>query len=786
MTIDSEPSQSPWPEPPEESVLFLLDASHDVEQELLERWLTTTSADSELAHAKVSQLVLPVLFGKKGRLVVGELPQYLEMDGDTRVIPLRVVWLPAKSARESAPRVRDLVLGDPRHPRRLGAKMIMRWNPERARCIAGDSATIGEMRGQFSDLLRAAESDEADTANDFAAYVVRRAGVALDIAERRLRGNRYKVPHFVADSIRASPKFNRAMEKLAQELGKPVAELHEEASGYMKEMVAQPNSFFIDWMGMVTRSIVSLGYGKEIVCNEADIERTRQIMRDYPTALLWTHKSHVDGMAVMSVLYENDLPSPHSLGGINMAFGVMGALGRKSGVIYIRRTFADNPVYKLVFRHYLGYLMEKRFPFSWAFEGTRSRVGKLMPPRYGLIKYVVEAAHATRASDLHFIPVSISYDLIGEAADYAMEQAGQEKRPESLSWFLGYVKKLRAPMGQVYFDLGEPVVIKGPTPAPDDMDLSKTAFEIAVRVNNMTPVTFPSLACIALLSAAPKALTFNEFRSAVGELVGWLRKRNIRMTDNFEKGHNEQLAELAGITIDRGLISRYDEGEEPVYSLAEDRYPVASYYRNTVVHYFVNKALIELAWIGVLDRDKKSRVDAFWDETERLRDLFKYEFFYSPKDEFREQIDQELLLYDKAWQSALAGDEETALALIASMRPLIAHASLLPYVEAYGIVAQVLERLGPGMSVDEKECVAAALKLGQQRFLQRQISSKASIAKLLFSNGYKLFSNQDLTSDGDSAVVGRRAVVAREFAELSERLARIRKLSRATKPRDGG
>jgi len=786
VTIESEPSPSPWPEPPAESVLFLLDASHDVEQELLEEWLTTTRTDSELAHVKVSQLVLPVLFGKKGRLVVGKLPQYLEMDGDTRVIPLRVVWLPAKSARDSAPRLRDLALGNPRHPGRLGAKMIMRWNPERARCIAGASAMIGEMRGQFSDLLHTAESDEADTTNDFAAYVVRRAGVSLDIAERRLRGNRYKVPHFVADSIRASPKFNRAMEKLAQELDKPVAELHEEASAYMKEMVAQPNSFFIDWMGKVTRSIVSLGYGKEIVCNEADIERTRQIMRDYPTALLWTHKSHVDGMAVMSVLYENDLPSPHSLGGINMAFGVMGALGRKSGVIYIRRTFADNPVYKLVFRHYLGYLMEKRFPFSWAFEGTRSRVGKLMPPRYGLIKYVVEAAHATRASDLHFIPVSISYDLIGEAADYAMEQAGQEKRPESLSWFLGYVRKLRAPMGRVYFDLGEPVVIKGPTPAPDDMDLSKTAFEIAVRVNNMTPVTFPSLACIALLSAAPKALTFDEFRSAVGELVAWLRKRNIRMTDSFEKGHDEQLAELAGITIDRGLISKYDEGQEPVYSLAEDRYPVASYYRNTVVHYFVNKALIELAWIGVLNSDKGSRVDAFWDETERLRDLFKYEFFYSPKDEFREQIDQELSLYDKKWQAVLAGDEETALALIASMRPLIAHASLLPYVEAYGIVAQVLERLESGTGVEEKECVAAALKLGQQRFLQRQISSKASIAKLLFSNGYKLFSNQDLTRQGDSAVVSRRAVVAREFAELSERLARIRKLSRAAKPRNGG
>ena len=237
------------------------------------------------------------------------------------------------------------------------------------------------------------------------------------------------------------------MQELADEIGRPVGELHLQARRYMKEMIAQPNSFFIDWMAKVTRFIVSRSYGSEIVCNPDDLERTRQILRDYPAALLWTHKSHIDGMALLKVLYENDLPAPHAFGGINMAFAGLGLLGRRSGIIYIRRTFNDNPVYKLVFRHYLGYLMEKRFPFSWAFEGTRSRTGKLMPPRYGLIKYVLQAAHATRASDLHFIPVSISYDLIGDVSDYAREQAGLKKTPESLRWFLGYIAKMRCNPG---------------------------------------------------------------------------------------------------------------------------------------------------------------------------------------------------------------------------------------------------------------------------------------------------------------------------------------------------
>ncbi|MGI9248566.1 MAG: 1-acyl-sn-glycerol-3-phosphate acyltransferase, partial [Woeseiaceae bacterium] len=583
--------------------------------------------------------------------------------------------------------------------------------------------------------------------------------------------------------LRANRKFNRAMDKLAVELGRPVQDLHEEARGYMKEMVAEPNAFFIDWVGKITRFIMSLGYGNEIVCNGEDLERTRQILRDYPSALLWTHKSHVDGMAVLSMLYENDLPAPHSLGGINMAFAGLGTLGRKSGVIYIRRTFQDNPVYKLVFRHYLGYLMDKRFPFSWAFEGTRSRIGKLMPPRFGLIKYVIEAAHATRARDLHFIPVSISYDLIGEVADYALEQSGAKKRPESLRWFLGYVAKMRAPKGRIYFDFGEPVVIEGLTPPPEEVDMSKTAFEVAVRVNNMTPVTFPSLAATVLLGWAPRAITLDEFRAEILEFVIWLRKRNIRLTDNFDKGHDEQLAELAQLTIERGLVSFYDEGSEPVYGISEDQYAVAGYYRNTVVHYFVNKAILELALVKASGTGAADRVDAFWEETDRLRDLFKFEFFYSPKDEFREQLAREMSMYVENWDEVLGRDAQEVLDMLAGMRPLLAHATLLPYIEAYGVVAEVLERLEPGVGIDEKECVALSLKYGEQRYRQRRISSKASIAQLLFSNGYNLFRNFGLTAGGDPALTEQREIVSSEFAELSDRLERIHKLAQSPKTR---
>ena len=433
--------------------------------------------------------------------------------------------------------------------------------------------------------------------------------------------------------------------------------------------------------------------------------------------------------------------------------------------------------------------MEKRFPFSWAFEGTRSRVGKLMPPRYGLIKYIIEAAHATEASNLHFIPVSVSYDLIGEAGDYAREQSGQKKRPESLTFFLGYIRRLKAPMGRIYFDFCEPVVIEGKTPSPDEVDIAKTAFEVAVRVNSVTPVTFPSLASMVLLGAAPRALTVREFRSQLIGLIVWLRKREIRMTDSFDEGKVKQLEELAQITIDRGIVSQYDEGTEPVYGIAEEKFVVAGYYRNTVAHYFVNKAIIELALVKACDAAPQVRVDAFWVATDCLRDLFKFEFFYSPKEIFREQLVTELTHYSDNWEADICAD---AQAFIAAFPPLVAHATLLPYIEAYGIVAEVLDGLAADEGIDVKDCVALSLKYGQQRFLQQRISSKASIGKLLFENAHKLFDHKGLTAKGDAEISAKRTAAAAEFAELSGRLTIIRRIADATpykrpgnEPRDG-
>jgi glycerol-3-phosphate O-acyltransferase len=146
--------------------------------------------------------------------------------------------------------------------------------------------------------------------------------------------------------------------------------------------------------------------------------------------------SPVDASLPGLLLYENDLPMLHTFGGINLDIAGFGTLMRRSGGTFIRRAFHDDPVYKLVLRRYVAYLLERRFPMSWALEGTRSRLGKLPPPRYGLLKYTLEAAHEAGIEDLHIVPFVTSFDQIRDVEEYAAEQTGRTKPAESFGWLL--------------------------------------------------------------------------------------------------------------------------------------------------------------------------------------------------------------------------------------------------------------------------------------------------------------------------------------------------------------
>ena len=746
--------------------LFIIDARNRVERRHLLDWLHGTwgaISDSEWVTLDLSDETAPLKLEK--------LADRLDQAEDCLVIPVRVAWRIPHFDRDRMLRLHDLIFGDPRMPGSLRAWSILLSDRRRAQCLLGEPASVATLRARFAEDIGMAD---ADPATGFASFVTRQATLTLEVQERGVRGTRYKVPRFVADSLAASPRFRSALAALASDLGRKPGELLPEARRYMKELISTPSAMFLDLRARLERFMMTQGYDKGFLYDPAELEELRGLIRTRPTVLLFTHKTYLDGVTPNALFYDNDMTMLHSFGGINLDFFGIGTLFRRSGMIFIRRSFSDTPVYKVVLRQYIAYLLEKRFPMSWALEGTRSRLGKLMPPRYGILKYVLDAAYDGGIEDVNIVPFVTSFDLIRDVEEYAAEQAGRVKQAESLGWFIGYLKSLREPMGRVRIDLGKPVVVAR-APNPDDkLALARIAFDASVSANRVTPLTVTSVMCLILLGTAPRGATAEELARVTRFLVQWAKDRGIRLSEELQSLDRDALRARADTLVNSGLILRDDAGSATVYTILPGKHAMASYYRNTIIHHFLDKTIIELALFKVQEDSDENASLQFWAETERLRDLFKFEFFYPPREQFRKDLETELDRCDGQWSARLRQGHGGVKALIRRFQPLLGHAALLPFVEAYIVVLEQLVRLTPGELLTQEDCVEQGLIEGRQAYLLRRITSQASIGKILFENGYRLAAHMGLTGETDEAkIAGRRALLA-EFRALARRMERMR------------
>ncbi|GAA4810322.1 1-acyl-sn-glycerol-3-phosphate acyltransferase [Tomitella cavernea] len=739
--------------------LFLCDAEDLREMAALAEWVRShhPGGRTRAHYAKVS------FSGTEAPDTAELAAAVASSDEDTTVVPVRRAWVPARSTQDSTPRFRDLVLGDPARPRNQIARRLRRDDPARHLVVLGAGATIADLRARYEaeGVVDGAVDDVHR--ESFDAFIARHADLTLDVEERGLRGRRYKVPRFVIPGIEARAGYRAAVADAARTLGRPAEEIRTESHAYLQELVATPSTFFIDWMGTLTRWITSLGY-RRVVTDPANVERARAMMRDNPSALLWTHKSYIDAIALMSVMYDNDFPAPHSIGGINMAFAGVGYAGRRSGTVFIRRKFNDNPVYKLALRQYLGFLMAKRFPLSWSFEGTRSRSGIIGRPRFGLLKYAIDAAHATGTEDLHLIPVSINYDLIGETAEYAREEAGKPKETESLGWFVDYLRRLRAPMGDIYLDFAEPVVLDGVAPEPTPELLRQVSTDVARRANACVPVTMASLLCLVLLGTQPRALTRVELDQATREIVRWLKARGVRLEDPLRDGDLATGETLFQNALGTGVLRHSTGASVELIGLGRGQDLVAGYYRNTIVHYFIEKAVAEVCVATVASAPAETRVEAFDRTADELHAMLRATFFLPSADEFRRAVDKALSDHDADWRVTLARPgEEPVHTLLGGFRPLVAHSTLLPFIEARWIVSTVVAGLAPDEATDKQEIIAKSLRYGRTALERQLIVGESSVGKAMLEGGYTYLSEAGLLDpgeDADAKVAKRRAARA--------------------------
>ena len=775
------PEEPDWPAAEGQPVCFLLDAASPLEEGLLQGWIERHRPDGA-AHDAIQ---IPSTRRRRGRLDP-RLEDALATGDDPLLAPLRVVWLARKKrGGRRTVRLSDLLrLGDPRDPGRLREHWVARRSPERCRVVAGQPAPASELRQRWRDACGA---DAAQTLG-LPEFVARQAALALERSERRLRGARYKVPRFVHDDILSRPAFRGGLTRLARRMERREDRVLRQARRYLREIAATHSPFVIDLVTQLWRRLFSRGY-RELRYDPEELEGIRYLAQRHPLVFLPTHKSNLDHPVLQYMLHENGLPPNHTAGGINMNFFPLGPLVRRSGVFFIRRSFKDNEVYKFVLHHYIDYLVEKRFSLEWYIEGGRSRSGKLLPPRFGLLAYVVDSYRRGKSDDVLLLPISIAYDQISDVGDYAAEAQGGAKERESFRWFVRFIQRLRRQYGNIEIRFGEPLSLQkalgqpdpeaAPDPDEENLDLQKLAFETCVRINRATPITPTSLVSLALLGRGDRALSVPEMSEALANLLAYVRRRELPAT---EAGALETPAGLRA-TLDRlvanDVLTCFSEGPDPVYAIGPNQALAAAYYRNTVIHFFVNGAIAELALLRAAEAKGPDLRGVFWDEVMELRDLLKFEFFFAEKDAFVAEIRQELGLHHASWEDHLQRGAEAAQALTTRLRPFHSHRILRPFLEAYRVVSDALERRDPGLDFDEKRFIEDCLALGKQYSLQRHIRSEESVSKVLFQNALRLARNRELLEPGGGEIADRRHEFAERLRRVIRRIDAVEALVRA-------
>ena len=771
-----------WPVLDGRRPVFLLDASSGLEARILEAWIERNRPPSG-RPGDCETIRLPPT-RRPRRASLESLDACLATGSDVLLAPLRVAWLAKKRNGRRGVRLVDLfTFGDPRDPGPLRQRWILRTEPDRCRIVAGEPAPLSELRERWG---RAGGADAAQT-RGLAEFVARQAALALERAERRLRGNRYKVPRLVEKDIVGQPSFRGGLATLAREQRRPLARVEREASRYLREIAATHSPFVIDIAAHLIHRLYTQGYGESLEYDRAELARIKSLSEHNPVVFLPSHKSNLDHLVLQYALHEQGHPPNHTAGGINMNFFPVGPVIRRSGVFFIRRSFKDNPVYKFVLHHYIDFLIEKRFSLEWYQEGGRSRAGKLRPPRLGLLAYVVDAYERGKSDDVILIPVAIAYDQIQDVGAYAAEQSGAPKERESFGWFVRMVRHLRRRYGNIHIRFGEPLSLSkalgSPNPnVPTDDDqhslaLQKLAFEVSVRINRVTPITTTSLVTLALLGTSDRALSVEEAVKALRNLVTYVRRRQLPTTGELDLDEASGVRRALDALVENGVVTRFSEGREDVYRIGPDQQLAAAYYRNTIIHFFVKAAIAELALLRAAEADVSDPVGEFWEETLRLRDLLKFEFFFEEKEVFRGKLVRELALHDTDWERCVAEGPEAIQALVRRIRPFSAHRVLRPFLDAYRLAGDHLESCDLEEPLDANRCVDASMALGRQYHLQRRIGSTASVSQVLIRTALRLADNRGLLASGEPDLAERRCAFAQEIRAALRRVDAIEALA---------
>jgi glycerol-3-phosphate O-acyltransferase len=424
----------------------------------------------------------------------------------------------------------------------------------------------------------------------------RSAVIGPDLSHRRT---------MVDDLLKADSVQKIINERVKREPGKRAAEkARKKARKYANEIAADYSYPVIQFLERLLNKVWNRIYDG-IRINH--FEPVRELARDHEIVYVPCHRSHIDYLVLSYVLYHQGLVPPHIAAGVNLNLPVVGPILRRAGAFFMRRSFRNNPLYSAVFYEYFSNLLTKGVAIEYFIEGGRSRTGRLLQARPGMLTMTVRSYLKDATRPVVFIPVYFGYEKLPEGKSYTGELSGGQKRKESLFGLARSLKVLKEHFGQVHVNFGQPLPLaevlerhhpgwrdtgfqeasgKPPWMAPMIDDLGKS---ILARINAAADVNPVNLLALALLSSPRRAMGEDLLASHLELLRELLTKApySERVTVTPMSGQ-----EMIAHGLKLGVLQRQSHELGDIIAIDEHHSVLLSYFRNNALHLFALPAWI--------------------------------------------------------------------------------------------------------------------------------------------------------------------------------------------------
>ncbi|HRX16043.1 MAG TPA: 1-acyl-sn-glycerol-3-phosphate acyltransferase, partial [Spirochaetota bacterium] len=384
--------------------------------------------------------------------------------------------------------------------------------------------------------------------------------------------------------------IREAIDRISKEDNRSRKKLRKKAYKYYREIAADFSITYIRFFGIVLNWIFRKIFSGFIIDDDF-IPVIKEAAKSGPVVLVPCHRSHMDYLILSYAFFQNRVIPPHIAAGVNLSFFPIGSVFRHSGAFFIRRTFKNLKLYPEIFKQYLKTLLLDRYQLEFFIEGGRTRTGRLLYPRPGLLSYLIEAADEGYAGDITFVPISINYDRVLEEGAYFREINGKDKKRESIGSILSGWKLLKKDFGYVYVNAGETFTLSSVREGHTVSELvpkigNRIVTEIAKAVT-ISPVAFVTL---AMLLYRKKAVSHEDLTRSADYVYDVIRILNLGCSKVFyEKSITAIIEQVMESYSKDQIITKMDDSDtgDHLYTLSDDNRRLIAFYKNSIAHHLL-------------------------------------------------------------------------------------------------------------------------------------------------------------------------------------------------------